>query len=386
MRGARVRELYSLAEVAQHHALRVAAISAAGTMFFSLCADSDAVEDLDTLVQRPGSLDRGPTGANVIRRRYRILSIDGGGIRGIIPAVVLAELERQSGRRVHELFDMFAGTSTGGILSLALALPGSGGVARWHAREIVDLYIERGPEIFDRSLLHRIRAVGSILDEKYPDTGLESVLKRYFGETKLSKALVEMLVTAYELEGRDPFFFKRRKAIATPEDDYPMWQVARATAAAPTYFEPLKLKTAAVSDYYALVDGGVFANNPAMCAFADAHRFEEGADIVLVSLGTGQLERPIRYDDAKDWGMLEWARPILDVVFDGVADTTDYELRQLMPDNRYFRLQTTLTTGSDELDDASPDNTRALLLQGEDLVGDAERAGFFKDALPLLLP
>jgi uncharacterized protein len=319
-------------------------------------------------------------------RSYRILSIDGGGIRGIIPAVVLAELERQSGRRVHELFDMFAGTSTGGILSLALALPGSGGVARWHAREIVDLYIEHGPEIFDRSLLHRIRAVGSILDEKYPDTGLESVLRRYFGETKLSKALVEVLVTAYELEGRDPFFFKRRKAVATPEDDYPMWQVARATAAAPTYFEPLKLKTAAISDYYALVDGGVFANNPAMCAFADAHRFEEGADIVLVSLGTGQLERPIRYDDAKDWGMLEWARPILDVVFDGIADTTDYELRQLMPDNRYFRLQTTLTIGNDELDDASPDNTRALLLQGEDLVNDAERAGFFKDALALVSP
>ena len=77
-----------------------------------------------------------------------------------------------------------------------------------------------------------------------------------------------------------------------------------------------KLRPRAIADHYALVDGGVFANNPAMCAFADAHRFEEGADIVLVSLGTGQLERPIRYDDAKDWGMLEWARPILDVVFD----------------------------------------------------------------------
>ena len=319
-------------------------------------------------------------------KRYRILSIDGGGIRGIIPAVMLAELERRSGKRTHQLFDMFAGTSTGGILSLALALPGSDGVARWSAREIVELYVEHGPEIFNRSLLHRIRAVGSILDEKYPDTGLEKVLKRYFGEARLSEALVEVLVTAYDLEGRDPFFFKRRKASATAEDDYPMWEVARATAAAPTYFEPLKLATTAIAGYYALVDGGVFANNPAMCAYADAHRFEEGADIVLVSLGTGQLERPIRYDDAKDWGMLEWARPILDVVFDGVADTTDYELRQLMSDDRYFRLQTTLAIGNDEMDDASADNTRALVLKGEDLVGEAANAGFFENVLELISP
>jgi len=317
---------------------------------------------------------------------YRILSIDGGGIRGIIPAAVLAELERQSGKRTHQLFDMIAGTSTGGILSLALAIPGADGVARWQAREIVDLYIEHGPEIFNRSLLHRIRAVGSILDEKYPDTGLESVLKRYFGETLLSQALVEVLVTAYELEGREPFFFKRRKATASAEDDFQMWQVARATAAAPTYFEPLKLETAAISRYYALVDGGVYANNPAMCAYADARRFEGDTDVVLVSLGTGQLERPIRYDDAKDWGMLEWARPILDVVFDGVADTTDYELRQLMEDGRYFRLQTTLAAGNDEMDDASPDNMRALLLRGEDLVSEAANAGFFKNVLALLSP
>jgi predicted acylesterase/phospholipase RssA len=163
-----------------------------------------------------------------------------------------------------------------------------------------------------------------------------------------------------------------------------MWQVARATAAAPTYFEPLKLDTRAIAGFYALVDGGVFANNPAMCAYADAHRFEEGAEIVIVSLGTGQLERPIRYEDAKDWGMLEWARPVLDVVFDGVADTTDYELRQLMSDDRYFRLQTTLDIGSDALDDASQTNMRALLLKGDELVKDAEKDDFFKDVLPLL--
>jgi patatin-like phospholipase/acyl hydrolase len=312
--------------------------------------------------------------------RYRILSIDGGGIRGIIPAVVLAELEQRSGKRAFELFDMFAGTSTGGILSLALAAPGGDGGARWSARDLLGLYLENGPVIFRRSLWHRIRSADGILDKKYPADGLESVLKTYFAETKLSEALVELLVTAYDIEGRDPFFFKRRKARAAAPDDHAMWQVARATSSAPTYFDPFRLGTG-----QALVDWGVFAVNPSMCAYADARRFEERADLVLVSLGTGQHERPIRYDDAKRWGTLGWSRPILDVVFDGVADTTDYELTQLLPPDRYFRLQTSLDHASDDLDDARRANMEALRRQGEELVRSADNQGFFRDALPLLM-
>ena len=323
-------------------------------------------------------------GGDAMTQRYRVLSIDGGGIRGIIPAVMLAEIEQRSGKRIFELFDMFAGTSTGGILSLALAAPTADGGARWSARDLIALYLENGPVIFKRSLWHRITSAGSILDEKYEASGLESVLKKYFGEARLSEALVEVLVTAYDIEGRDPFFFKRRKALQASEHNYPMWQVARATSSAPTYFEPYRLETEEPVGYYALVDGGVFATNPSMCAYADARRFEPAAELVVVSLGTGQLERPIPYEDAKDWGVLEWARPILDVVFDGVADTTDYELRQVLDEGTYFRLQTSLDFGSDALDDASRANMRALVQKGEELVQEAERQGFFRDALPLL--
>jgi uncharacterized protein len=315
----------------------------------------------------------------MVAQRYRILSIDGGGIRGIIPAVVLSEIEQRSGKRIAELFDMIAGTSTGGILSLALAAPGDDGAPRWSARDLVTLYVENGPVIFRRSLWHWVRSAGSILDEKYPADGLESVLKGYFGDVRLSHALAEVLVTAYDIEGRDPFFFKRRDARESPDRDYPMWAVARATSSAPTYFEPFRLATS-----QALIYGGVFATNPSMCAYADARRFEPGAELVLISLGTGQLERPISYEEAKGWGMLEWARPILDVVFDGVADTTDYELRQVLDDGRYFRLQTSLDYGSDDLDDASRTNMRALLQKGEELTGEADRQGFFRDALLLL--
>jgi uncharacterized protein len=297
---------------------------------------------------------------------------------------VLAELERQSGRRVHELFDMLAGTSTGGLLSLALAKPGPDGLAQWRAADVVDLYLENGPEIFKRSLWRRIVSAESILDEKYPAAGLETVLKRYFGETLLSKALAEVLVTAYELEGRNAIFFKRRKALESADEDHEMWKIARATSSAPTYFEPFQMKVTGQAPPWALVDGGVFATNPAMCAYAEARRFEPDAELVLVSLGTGQLQRPIRFDDAKDWCQLEWARPILDVVFDGVSDTTDYELRQVMEDGRYFRLQTVLDIGSDALDDASRTNMQALVTKGERLVEQAEKDVFFRDVLRLL--
>jgi predicted acylesterase/phospholipase RssA len=314
-----------------------------------------------------------------VARRYRILSIDGGGIRGIIPAVVLAEIEQRSGKRIADLFDMIAGTSTGGILSLALSAPGNGGAPRWSARDLVTLYLENGPVIFKRSIWRWVRSAGSILDEKYSADGFESVLKTYFGEVRLSAAVAEVLVTAYDIEGRDPFFFKRRTARESGDDDYPMWEAARATSSAPTYFDPFR-----VAGRLALIDGGVFATNPSMCAYADARRFEPGAELVLISLGTGQLERPIPYEEAKDWGMLEWARPILDVVFDGVADTTDYELRQVLDEGRYFRLQTSLDYGSDALDDVSATNMRALVRKGEELVQAADRQGFFRDALPLL--
>ena len=97
----------------------------------------------------------------------KVLSIDGGGIRGLIPALVLAEIERRTGRRIADLVDMIAGTSTGGILACALAKPDP-----LPAAEVASLYVEEGPRIFDRSLLKQITSLGGYLDERYSDTGL----------------------------------------------------------------------------------------------------------------------------------------------------------------------------------------------------------------------
>jgi len=149
-----------------------------------------------------------------------------------------------------------------------------------------------------------------------------------------------------------------------------MTEAARATSAAPTYFEPVELQAAAGEARYALVDGGVYATNPAMCAYADA--LAAGEVELLASLGTGRLTRPIPYAKARWWGQLEWARPALDVVFDGVADTIDFQLSRLLGPGGYVRLQTELRIASDDLDDASASNLARLREEAEALIAARE--------------
>jgi patatin-like phospholipase/acyl hydrolase len=287
----------------------------------------------------------------------RVLAIDGGGIRGLIPALVLAEVERRAERQVFELFDLIAGTSTGGILACALCAP-----EPLPAEEVAAIYEQEGPEIFDRSVWQRIRSAEGLLDEKYDATALDRALERFLGDKRLAEARPELIVPTYDMSAPGPYFFKTRKARDRRIEDFPLTVVARATAAAPTYFEPLPVGERA------LVDGGVFAVNPAMTALAEVLRFHPSAEVVLLSLGTGERTRRRRFADVDDWGLVEWARPILDVVFDGSSDAVDYQLRHVLGDARYWRLQVELTRASDDLDDASPDNLRELRRHAEELI------------------
>jgi patatin-like phospholipase/acyl hydrolase len=299
----------------------------------------------------------------------RILAIDGGGIRGLIPAVVLADLERRTGRRTADIFDLIAGTSTGGILACGLTRPREDGAPAFTAADLIGLYESEGPEIFHRSLLKRVESAEGYVDERYDDSGLNAALRRYLGATRLSQALTDVFITAYEIERREAFFFRSSRARTDPGHDFTLVDAARATAAAPTYFEPVRVNDVGGAGGYALVDGGVFATNPAMTAYAElaaAGRREE-VDLVL-SLGTGSHTRRLPLEEVRRWGRLEWARPIVDVVFDGVAQTVDFELEQLLPAGRYVRLQTRLDEASDDLDDASDRNLEALRREGNRLV------------------
>lgn len=286
----------------------------------------------------------------------KILSIDGGGIRGIIPAMVLKQIEEKTGRDISDLFDLIAGTSTGGIIAVCLCKHDGDDRAKFGPRSLLDLYGRRGHEIFYRSLWHSARSVGGLADEKYPHNNLEAILEEYLGDTLLGTALTNLLITSYDIESRQPFFFKSWR----PEfADVPMRHAARATSAAPTYFEPAVVTVDDGHPPHALVDGGVCVNNPAMCAYAEARRLWPDEEILVVSLGTGEATRPIPYSDARDWGLLEWAAPVLSVMMDGMVDAVDYQLRTIL-ENRYFRFQGRLETANDDMDDVTRRNIAAL--------------------------
>ncbi|MGA1820746.1 MAG: CBASS cGAMP-activated phospholipase [Thermoplasmatota archaeon] len=303
----------------------------------------------------------------------KVLSIDGGGIRGIIPSIVLKDIEEITGDRITDLFDLIGGTSTGGLIALGLTKPDEKGRPEFKAKQIMELYEKNGRRIFHRSIWRKLESAWSLLDEKYSPHGIEEVLDEYFGETRLKEALKPVIIPAYEIESRSAWFFRSERAKSSISYDFPMKTVARAASAAPTYFEPAKLVTEDKVDYYALIDGGVFANNPALCTYVEARTvFPEATDFLFLSLGTGELTRRISYDEAKGWGLANWAHPILNVMFDGQSDTVDYQMEKLLQHSgsrkRYFRFQTRLDSGMDDLDDASDENIHDLKVEAHEML------------------
>ncbi len=311
----------------------------------------------------------------------RILCIDGGGIRGIIPGLILTYIEERTKKPISELFHMIAGTSTGGILSCALVAQVVNGKPR-SCSEIAELYRKRGRDIFEKSFWKGFGSFGGMVDEKYDAENLEEVLMDYLGNSRLSDISQDLLITGYDIHKRKPYFFKSWKARGEQlrEDetkgdrDFLLRDVARATSAAPTYFEPAKLEKA--GQIMPIVDGGVFANNPAMCALASARKlYPKHNRFLILSLGTGETQRKIPYDEAKNWGLIGWARPLLYVIFDGVADAIHYQLNQEFSRRDYFRVQIDLSNDfddkkapNDDMDDARPENIEKLEALAEELI------------------
>ena len=313
--------------------------------------------------------------AKAKRKLVRILSIDGGGIRGIIPGQILVTVEEKlkartgdENARIADYFDLIAGTSTGGILACAYLSPDLNDPARpkFTAQEVVNLYLERGNNIFSVPLKHKITTAGGTLDEKYPSADLEEALNDYFGDIRLSQLLKPCLITSYDITRRQAHFFTQHDATKRKGWNYYVKDVARATSAAPTYFECASIRS--LTDIsYPLIDGGVFVNNPAICAYAEVHhKFNMTAkQMAILSIGTGYEKQSYDYNQAKNWGMLAWIKPLINIMMSGVSDVVDYQLREIYDavkaPGQYLRINTTFPiTVNADMDDASQENLSAL--------------------------
>lgn len=273
--------------------------------------------------------------------KYRILSFDGGGIRGLVSAILLQRIGEalESDSWLFKA-DLLAGTSTGALLALGLAK----GLSPAGLRA---LYEERGKEIFDDSWLDDLTDIGKIAGADYGSEKLERILRETLGEsTRLMDLGRRVLVPTFDLDNEDPDPGKRRwkpkifhNFPGRDSDGATLaWKVAMYTTAAPTYFP----------SYEGYVDGGVFANNPSMCALAqvqDRRWAERPAldDVVLLSIGTGSSLVFIR-GKSLDWGYAQWARPLVEVMFEAVSDIARYQCEQLLGE-RFRRLAPVFPAG-----------------------------------------
>ena len=266
--------------------------------------------------------------------KYRILSIDGGGIRGIVTTVMMQRLQSTPGLEWFlDKVDLIAGTSTGGLLALGIAR-GLG------LEEIRDLYVNDGPEIFDDSWLDDLLDLGKLRGADYKTGPMRRVFKRVLGEhTRLGQLRKRVLITAFDMDNEDEEDLKRtwkpklfHNFPGSGNDRQELaYKVGMYTAAAPTYFPSV--------DGY--IDGGVYATNPAMCALAQTqdkrYRPTPSLDEVeLLSLGTGTSLLHIR-GKTLDWGYAQWIKPLISLMLDGISGIADYQCNQMLR-NRYHRL------------------------------------------------
>jgi patatin-like phospholipase/acyl hydrolase len=207
-----------------------------------------------------------------------------------------------------------------------------------------------------------VRSVGGILEEAYSHEALEAILNQYFGDRALSECRVPTMVTSYDIQHRRTVFLK---SWHSDHSGLLCREAARATSAAPTYFEPANLEWA--SESHTLIDGGVFINSPSVSAYAEARKLFPDDEIAMLSIGTGELTRAIPYEAAKTWGSALWVMSLLDCMFDGASKAADHQMQLFLGEN-YVRLQTPLNYASDDMDDASQGNIRNLKQIARELI------------------
>lgn len=260
---------------------------------------------------------------------FQILSLDGGGFKGLFSAAVLAYLEEDLGVTVTDHFDLIAGTSTGGIIAIGLGMG-------LRPRELVDFYVQNGPKIFHHSIPNRLtQCVRGWVRNKYSQAPLGDALQQILTDRALGTSAKRLVIPSYNL-GRDEvrIFKTPHHPRLTRDWRIHAWKIALATSAAPTY-----LPACNEIDRMRLIDGGVWANNPSMIAVVEAHSLLHIPleNIRIFSLGTcGDItHRHPRLDKGGRW---QWRSEGIDIALKGQSLGTNNMLRHLLGDSRVFRL------------------------------------------------
>ncbi len=262
---------------------------------------------------------------------YHVLTMDGGGIRGVLTARILERIDEALPGFLSQV-ELFAGTSTGGLLALGLAHGMS-------PKELRELYEKFANRVFADSLLDQLKDLGNLVGAEYSVEPLKEVLEEYFLGLTLADLPKKVLISTFKLdnEGKRPdgvrvwkMKFFHNYPGPDSDGDQLVVDVGLRTSVAPAYF-PV---------YQGYIDGGVAASNPAMCALAQALDKVAGRqnvrDVALLSMGTGYNRHYLPVQNA-DWGLVQWAPHLLNIMLEGDQDLVDFQCRQVL-DDHYFRV------------------------------------------------
>jgi predicted acylesterase/phospholipase RssA len=310
-------------------------------------------------------------------RPVRILSVDGGGIRGIVPSVMLVALQQRLAQPVADYFDVVAGTSTGGLVAAALCAPGPGDAPRYTPTDILRLYTDRCRQIFHRSLLHTVRSLDGLRLPKYPAAGMNRFLLDVFGDMTLAQARRLLMLVTYDIERRSPHVLCSARALEDDAKNFLVRDACRATTAAPTFF-PAATITSLDGTVRHFIDGGVCSNDPTLPGFVEADQEFPGRPVMLVSLGTGNLTESLDLARAPRWGAVGWASRILEVLEDGQSGMSENNLKHLARSRErtgssYVRFQPDVPPGLGRMDDTSHANVSGLVALAQEYCSTQER-------------
>ncbi len=283
-----------------------------------------------------------------MEKSFKILSIDGGGMRGIVPLEILKFIENRYNKKIYELFDFIAGTSTGGLIACGLVVSDNNTTPKFSLKELENIYLDRGHEIFPSpfGLIRIFRFIRSLKNPKFKEEGLEKVLMDILGNKRLTNCLKPILIPTYDLYNNNALFFKSRHANLDANKNALLLDVCRATSAAPTYFPAYKFtfnKQPTIC-----IDGGIFMNNPSMGALAELYKHysdptynltkSDLENVKIVSLGTGNYTPEIARKKVENWGLLDWATQISDLMLQANNQVAYYQAEQILRDQHFLRL------------------------------------------------
>jgi uncharacterized protein len=282
-----------------------------------------------------------------------IISVDGGGIKGIVAITVLQAIQNKLPKPIHEYVDCFAGTSTGGLIAAGLTVPNESGKPKFTTDDLVEVYQTLGPDVFNRSLWHKIKTLWGLVGPKFPLDGLDRVSEDKFGSIKLKECLTHVVIATYDLVTRSPVVFDS----TNPDlNNTSVKDATLGTASVPTMFPSVR------SGGYNLIDGGIFAVSPALCALSVCKEKYPGESFMVISIGNGDYSESLPHDETSAWGLLNWGSTAVDVILDGIGDGVDQQAKVFTETSGgpYHRLQFNIPKEFSAMDNPSPENVNGL--------------------------